>query len=363
MAEENKSRRSRWPFLLAALVLLGFAAIVLVILMIPSPKVWTDDAYVEVHTATIAPRIAGQVVAVPADDNQTVTAGQLLVQLDDRDQRTALDRATATLARDRAQFADAIATVARQPSVISQQSAQVSSIEAELGLAMANRERYRNLARTGAGTEQSRQTAEATTAQEQAELRGARASTDAAQHQLDVLRAQADADKATIGADEAAVRQAELNLSYTRVLAPLGGMITQRSVQVGDYVTPGGTAMSLVPLDRIYITANYREVALRHVLPGQHVRIHVDAYDIDLDGTVQGIAAASGAIYSPIPSENATGNFTKIVQRLPVKILVSSGQPLARLLRAGFSVETTIDTGLADVTGAQQNSDRVASAN
>ena len=362
--DEKPKRRARWPFLFAALVLFGFVGTVLAIVLTPSPNVWTDDAYVEVHTTAVAPQIAGRLVAVPVDDNQTVTAGQLLVQLDDRDQRTALAQAEATLARDRAQFADAIATVARQPSIISQQSAHSLSIEAELGLAVANRDRYRNLARAGAGTVQSRQTAEATVAQEQAELSGARASTAAAQHQLDVLRAQVDADQATIAADVAAVQQAQLNLSYTRVLAPLRGAVTERSVQVGDYVTPGGTAMLLVPLDRIYIIANYREVALRHVLPGQHVSIHVDAYNIRLDGVVQGVAPATGAIYSPVPSENATGNFTKIVQRLPVKILVSPGQKLAGLLLAGFSVETTIDTGLADVVEAQEHSSaRVTGAN
>ena len=316
------------------------------------------------HTASIAPQIAGRVTAVPVDDNQTVAAGQLLVQLDDRDERTALEQAQATLARDHARFADAIATVARQPSVINQQSAQVQSIEAQLRLATANLSRYRNLAEAGAGTVQSRQTADATVTEEQAELKGAQASTAAAQHELDVLEAEADADKATIAADQAAVRQAELNLSYTRVVAPLHGTVTERSVQDGDYVTPGGVTMMLVPLDRIYITANYREVALRHVLPGQHVSIHVDAYNIMLDGIVQGGAPATGTLFSPVPSENATGNFTKIVQRLPVKILVSAGQKLAPLLLAGFSVETTIDTGFANVVGAQaQKTSPVTEAN
>jgi membrane fusion protein (multidrug efflux system) len=134
-------------------------------------------------------------------------------------------------------------------------------------------------------------------------------------------------------------------------------------VQVGDYVNPGGVLMSLVPLDRLYIVANYRELALRHVLPGQHVRIHVDAYDVDLDGVVQGIPPASGTIFSPVPSANATGNFTKIVQRFGVKILVTPGQSLARLLRAGLSVETTIHTGLANVAGEQAHAAGRVTAN
>ncbi len=361
--KETPKRRPVWPILLALLVVASFVAIVLVIVLTPTADVWTDDAYVQVHYASVAPRIAGQVVAVAADDNDHVHASQKLVQLDDRDQRVSLETAEATLARDHAQFQDAIANVARQPSVIEQQSSQIQSLAAQLVLARQNQTRYRNLASTGAGTEQSRQSADATVAELNASIAGAHAATDAARHQLDVLRAMADADRAQIRGDEARVRQAQLTLSYTRILAPLDATVTERSVQVGDYVSPGGVLMSLVPLDRLYIVANYREVALRHVLPAQHVRIHVDAYDIDLDGVVQGIPPASGAIYSPVPPNNATGNFTKIVQRLPVKIVVTPGQDLARLLRAGFSVETTIHTGLANVAGQQAHASGRVTAN
>jgi membrane fusion protein, multidrug efflux system len=353
--DPRNKRKPRWPWVLAGLVALVFVGVVLGIILIPNPRVWTDDAYVQVHYASVAPRIAGQVTAVRVDDNDTVGASQELVQLDDRDQRTAVEESAAQLARDQAQFADTLANVARQPAVINQQDSQAASIQAQLMLSTANQKRYRNLASTGAGSEQSRQEADSVLAQQQAQLNGAKASAAAARHQLDVLKAQAEAAKATIKADEARLAQSKLNLSYTRVLAPIHAMVTQRSVQVGDYVSPGGTLMSLVPLDDLYIIANYRELALKHVLPGQHVKIHVDAYDINLDGVVQGVPPASGAIYSPIPSNNATGNFTKIVQRLPVKILVTPGQPQAKLLRAGFSVETTIDTGLADVAGAQAN--------
>ena len=353
---DASKRRPLWPVVLALVLVVTFLAIVLGIVLTPTPDVWTDDAYVQVHYASVAPRIAGQVVLVSADDNDHVAAGQSLVQLDDRDQRASLASAEAALDRDRAQFREALANVGRQPSLITQQSSQELSLQAQLGLARANQTRYRNLASTGAGTVQSRQTADAQMSQLEAEFGGAKASTEAARHQLDVLRAMADADRATIAADEAQVRQAQLNLSYTRIVAPLEATVTVRSVQVGDYVNPGGVLMSLVPLDRLYIVANYRELALRHVLPGQHVQIHVDAYNVDLDGVVQGIPPASGTIFSPVPSNNATGNFTKIVQRFPVKVLVTSGQRLARLLKAGLSVETTIHTGLANVKGEQAHS-------
>ena len=355
-AKEKPKRAPRWPFVVAALALLVFVAIVLAIELIPRSDVWTDDAYVQVHYAQISPRISGQVTAVGTDDNDTVRAGQILVQLDDRDQRTAVESAQAGLARDQAQFQDQLANVGRQPSLIAQQDSQVGAIDAQLTLARANAQRYRNLASTGAGTVQNKQSADAQLAQLEAQLRGEKASADASRHQLDVLKAQAQAARATIGSDEARLQQAQLNLSYTRVPAPLDGMVTERSVQVGDTVSAGSTLMTVIPLDRLYILANYRELAMKNVLPGQHVRIHVDAYNFDLDGVVQGIPPASGAIFSTVPPNNATGNFTKIVQRLPVKILVSPGQPLAKLLRAGLSVETTIHTHLADVRGAQMNS-------
>ncbi|MBB3173105.1 membrane fusion protein (multidrug efflux system) [Endobacter medicaginis] len=359
---DDRDRRPRWPILAAIVVLAIFIVVVLAIIFIPTSRVWTDDAYVQVHYASIAPRISGQISAIGVDDNDVVPAGRELVQLDDRDQLAAVHLAEAQLARDTAQLADRLANVDRQPSIIAQQDSQIAAIKARMIIATANQRRYATLAATGAGSQQDRQQADSQLAELQAELDGARAAAQAARHQLDVLKAQSEAARATLRADHAQLDQAQLNLSYTRIPAPVDGTIAQRSVQVGDYVGPGTTLMTVVPLDRIYIIANYREVALRHVLPGQHVRIHVDAYDIDLDGIVQGIPPSSGAVYSPIPPNNATGNFTKIVQRLPVKIEVSPGQPLARLLRAGFSVETTIETGLADVVGRQRGSDRDVTA-
>ena len=207
---------------------------------------------------------------------------------------------------------------------------------------------------TGAGTQQDRQSADANLKQVQADLTGAQASLAASQHQLDILKADQAAAEATVRQDRAALAQAQLNLSYTRITAPLDGLVGQRTVEEGDYVAPGGAIMTVMPLDAVYVEANYREVALHHVRPGQRARIHVDAYDVWLDGSVDSIAPASGATFAPVAPENATGNFTKIVQRLPVKIVVAPNQPLARLLRVGFSVEVTIHTGLEDVVGLER---------
>ncbi|MFC0407224.1 HlyD family secretion protein [Roseomonas elaeocarpi] len=346
--------RSRWPLLVALAVAILFTGGVLLYVFLPHRVVYTNDAYVTAHYATIAPRISGQVSAVLVDDNQRVTAGQLLAMIDDRDYRAALSTAEAQLERDRAQVEDVTGTIARQPAVIDQSKAQVDSTAAQLSFARANQRRYRNLASTGAGTEQDRQQADTAVQQAEATIASNRASEEAARRQVPIQEAQRRAAMATVKADEARVEQARLDLSYTRIVAPIDGMVARRSVQVGNIVAPGAAMMAVVPLDDVYVEANYREVELRHMLPGQPARIHVDAYDIDIDGVVDSISPASGAAFSPIQPNNATGNFTKIVQRLPVKIVVSPGQDLAKLLRIGFSVETYVDTGLADVSTRQQ---------
>ena len=350
----------RWPFVVVGLVVAIFAAVVLYIIFRPRPDVRTDDAYVMVHYATIAPRISGQVATVPVDDNDVVKAGQVLATLDPRDNETALASAEAAVARDRSRLDEISTTVSRQPSIIEEQQAAVASARARLAFAQADARRFGNLAATGAGTMQEHQRADTTLQQGQASLDSAVASLDAARRQLDVLKAQRSAVEATVKADEAQLEQAKLNLSYTQIPAPIDGMVGERSVQVGNYVGPGATLMTVVPLDQVYIEANYLEVDLLHVRSGQPVTIHLDAYDIDLKGTVDSVPPASGAAFAPIAPNNATGNFTKIVQRLPVKIVVTPGQPLAKLLRVGLSVETTIHTGLEDVVDEQRrSSDRV----
>jgi membrane fusion protein, multidrug efflux system len=350
----------RWPFVLVGLVMAIFAAVVLYIIFRPRPDVRTADAYVMVHYATIAPRISGQIASVAVDDNDVVKIGQVLATLDPRDNKAALASAEAAVERDRSKLDEISATVSRQPSIIEEQQAAVASARARLAFAQADARRYGNLATTGAGTMREHQEADSTLQQGQASLDSAEASLEAARRQLDVLKARRSAAEAVVKVDEAQLEQARLNLSYTQIRTPIDGMVGERSAQVGNYVGPGTTLMTVVPLDQVYIEANYLEVELRHVRSGQPVTIHVDAYDIDLNGTVDGVPPASGAAFAPIAPNNATGNFTKIVQRLPVKIAVTPGQPLAKLLRVGLSVETTIHTGLEDVVDEQRRStDRV----
>ncbi len=351
----DKKPKAIWPWILAAIVVIGFIVVVLVIIFAPTTSVWSDDAYVTAHYATIAPRVSGQVVSVDVEDNQTVRAGQVLATLDDRDFRTALANDQAMLSRDLAQAAEYAAQIARLPSQVAQSQSQVEQAAAQLDFAQQNDQRYRNLAKTGAGTLQQRQQSDMSLRQAQASLAGANAMVESTRRQLAILQAQRAAALDAARSDQAQVEQARLNLSYTRIAAPLDGVVGERSVQVGNYVAPGAALMSVVPLGRIYIIANYREVALRHMLPGQPVRIHVDAYDLVLGGVVDSVPPASGASFAPIQPNNATGNFTKIVQRLPVKITILPGQNEALLLRMGMSVETTVDTGSENVRRDQQD--------
>jgi membrane fusion protein, multidrug efflux system len=359
--EEKRGERPpkptpKWALVLAGIVALIFVGAVLWIIFRPRPDVWTDDAYVMVHYASIAPRISGQVSTVPVDDNQTVKAGQALVTLDPRDYQTAVASAEAALARDTAQLADVSANLARQPALISEQEANVASARARLAFTEPDARRYNFLAAADAGTIRQREQADSALLESKSQLDNAQAALEAARRQLHVIEAQKLAAEAVVELNKAQVRQARLNLSYTQILAPVDGMVTERSVQVGNTVAPGNTLMTVVPLRDVYIIANYREVDLAHVRPGQHVTIHVDAYNIELNGTVEGIAPASGASFAPIQPNNATGNFTKIVQRLPVKIDVDPDQALAKLLRVGLSVETTIHTALEDVVKEQRRS-------
>ena len=359
-AEDEKKKAQRkptWPWVVGGVVVLAFILVVLYLVLAPHRRQTTDDAYVTAHYSLVAPRVGGQVTEVLVTDNQAVQAGQLLMRLDDRDFLASLEQAEAARASDEARVAQSQAQLKRQPAMIAQSMAQVASARARLELSVSNAQRYQNLAATGAGTVQSRQQSAVTLRQDQASLASAEADLRAARLQLEALRADRDAARARVGADAAQVAQAQLNLGYTRITAPIAGTVDQRSIQVGNYVSPGSPVMAVVPLDDIYVLANFREVALHHMRPGQPVLIHIDTYDIDLRGIVDSLPASSGAAYSPIPPNNATGNFTKIVQRFPVKILFSPGQRLVRLVRVGMSVETTVDTLLDDVVGAQRAED------
>ncbi|OLS59292.1 HlyD family secretion protein [Pseudomonas putida] len=305
----------------------------------------TNDAYVSADYTVVAPKVSGFIKEVLVEDNQQVQAGQLLATLDDRDYQAALDAAQAQLLVARAQSADARATLERQAALIAQAEAAVKAAQAEAAFADHETTRYSRLAEQGAGTVQNAQQARSRVDQARARLANAQAALLATRKQVDILQAQVASADGQLKRAEAGLEKANLDLSYTRILAPVDGMVGERALRVGAYVNPGARLLSVVPLNHAYVVGNFQETQLTHVQPGQPVSISVDTFSGEtLRGHVQSIAPATGVTFAAVKPDNATGNFTKVVQRIPVKIVFDADQPLLERLRVGMSVEAVIDT-------------------
>ena len=305
----------------------------------------TNDAYVTADYTVVAPKVPGFIKDVLVEDNQQVSAGQLLATIDDRDYRAALDAAQAQLLVAKAQSADARATLERQASLIAQAEAAVRAAQAEMAFADHEVTRYSRLAEQGAGTVQNAQQARSRVDQARARLANAQAALVATRKQVDILTAQVASAEGQLKRAEAGVEKAQLDLSYTRITAPVDGMVGERALRIGAYVNPGARLLSVVPLQQAYVVGNFQETQLTHVQPGQSVSISVDTFSGEkLHGHVQSIAPATGVTFAAVKPDNATGNFTKVVQRIPVKIVFDDGQPLLERLRVGMSVVATIDT-------------------
>jgi membrane fusion protein, multidrug efflux system len=317
-------------------------------------EVSTDDAYVQADNTTIAPKVAGYIGAVLVGDNEHVKAGQLLARIDDRDFRVALDQAKADVAAARSSIASKQAALDAQQSIIAAARATLNVDEANQTFAEQEDSRYAKLAATGYGSVQNAQQAASRIAAARASLARDAASLDAAIKQVDLLRAELGQAQAALARDEAVQRQAELNLSYTTIISPVDGLIGNRTLRVGQYVQAGTQLMAVVPTDGSYIVANYKETQLTHVRAGQPARIRVDMFPgTVLRGHIDSLAPASGQEFALLPPDNATGNFTKVVQRIPVKITLDPGSALAAELRPGMSVYPTIETkGRAAPTAA-----------
>ncbi|HEY3791092.1 MAG TPA: HlyD family secretion protein [Bradyrhizobium sp.] len=310
----------------------------------------TDDAYVDAHSALIAPKITGYIANVAVDDNETVRAGQVLASIDPRDYQAALDEARANVAATEAAIDSLSQQIEEQKLVAEQDRQLVASDQAALVYSQQNFQRYSTLAHSGAGSVQQAQQATADIREKEAGLQHDSTAVTVAEKQIGVFEAQVAQAKANLEEQQAAERQATLNLDYTVLRAPVDGTIGARTATVGQYVQPGTQLMALVPLRDIYITANFKETQLTDVRPAQPVTISVDTFPgVMVRGHVASIAPASGEQFALLPPDNATGNFTKIVQRIPVKILVDPNDPLAGMLRPGMSVEPTIDTESAPV--------------
>ncbi|TRX73188.1 HlyD family secretion protein [Pseudomonas mangiferae] len=305
----------------------------------------TDDAYVSADYTVVAPKVSGFVTRVLVDDNQPVHAGQVLAQIDDRDYQAALAAARAQTQVAEARLQDARATLERQAALIEQAQAAVAADQAEQAFAEHELSRHERLAREGAGTVQNAQQARSRIDKARASLARSRASLLATRKQVDVLQAQVASAEGERQHAQAVLDQAQLDLAYTRVTAPIAGTVGQRALRVGAYVTPGTRLLAVVPLEQAYVVGNFRETQLTDVLPGQPVDIGVDTFSGQvLRGHVDSLAPATGVTFAAVKPDNATGNFTKVVQRIPVKIVLEPGQPLLERLRVGMSVVATIDT-------------------
>jgi len=291
----------------------------------------------------VAPQVSGTVDQVLIKDNQRVQKGDLIATIDNRDFVVALDSAKAQANSAKASVASLQAKLTYQDSLVQQAQAAVEADTASLKLAQLNLKRYTNLATDGSGTVQAREEAQAKLAIQKANLHKNQAGLAAAKQQIKILRADIEKAKAALVQAKARVVDAELKLSYTQITAPIDGIVGQKSVRVGAYVNPGSPLLVVVPLDKVFVSANYRETQLANVKVGQEVEIKVDALPGQiLRGYVDSLSPASGVSYSAIGAHNATGNFTKIVQRLPVKISLDANQPALKQLRVGMSVVPSI---------------------
>ena len=312
----------------------------------------TDDAYVGADMAIIAPKVAANVSEVPIVENQAVKEGDVLVRLDDGDYRLAVDQADAKLATQRAAIATFDAQIRAGEATAQQARAQLDASKANVAKTEADYERTKPLADKDFTSKATLDAAIAARDTARAQVKAGDAAIETADANVALLRSQRQQAEQVAKDLEVAVAKAKRDLSFTIIRAPFNGVVGNKSVQVGDYVTPGKRLAAVVPLDKVYVDANVKETQLAGIKAGDTAQVSVDALDGPaLKGTVESIAPASGSQFSLLPPENATGNFTKIVQRIPIRIAVPASESHGRL-RPGLSVVVSIDTRTAPKDGA-----------
>ena len=305
----------------------------------------TDDAYISSDISLISPKIEGYIKEVRVENNQRVTAGEVLFVIDDSDFAAKVAQASAAVASEEAMVATFATRHDYQMAMINQAAAATHSAEAEVNRANLDQERYVSLATREIAPKQRYETAAADATKAAANLLRAQAALEAEKQQLAVVDAQKREEEARLMQARATLRLAQNDLDNTVIRAPVDGVVGNRAGQTGQYVKAGTQLVSLVPLPRVYVTANFKETQLTLMRPGQPVEVSVDAYpDQVIQGHIESFAPASGAEFSLLPPDNATGNFTKIVQRVPVRVALPANGPLASLLRPGLSVVVRVDT-------------------
>ena len=299
----------------------------------------TDDAFIDARPSAISAQVAAAIIDVPVTDNEVVHPGQVLVRLDDRDYVAAQAQAKAQIAQDEALISSAEAQTTAQNATINQVSQQVTQAQAALAYSRDENQRAQTLLKQGSGTLQHAQQANSDLIQKQAALDGAQAALTQAKRQLAVYEAQREVGEAQRQQAEAQLALADANLSRTTLVAPFEGRVTQLTAAKGDYATAGQTLMQIVPL-HVWVTANFRETQLADMHPGQPATLCIDAYGKCFPGHVDSIQAGSGTAFSLLPAENATGNYVKVVQRVPVKLVFNKQSDLE--LGPGMSVTPSV---------------------
>ncbi|MBB2675864.1 UNVERIFIED_ORG: membrane fusion protein (multidrug efflux system) [Rhizobium esperanzae] len=308
----------------------------------------TDDAYIEGDIATISPKVTGYVAKVNVVANQEVKAGDVLATLDNGDYQNALDQAQAQIATERLSLQRIDAQIEGADASLAQAQAQKVALEAAVRGAEITQKRQSELQAKSVGTAADLDNANIALDQAKANLAAGDANIAAAQANITILQAQRKEAEGSVRSLEISRDKAARDLSFTVLKAPYDGVVGNRSVQEGDLVSPGQRLMALVPVRQLYIDANFKETQIQHLVPGSKVNVHVDAYDDHpIVGTVESISPASGSVFSLLPPENATGNFTKVIQRVPVRIALPQDALDSGRLRAGLSVVVDVDTRTA----------------
>jgi membrane fusion protein (multidrug efflux system) len=305
----------------------------------------TNDAYIRSDVTPLSAKVEGYVTKLAVDDFQRVRAGELLVEIDHRDYQAMVEQAEANVSGAQAAIDNVKARKAAQYAVVADAEAAVTATQADVDRTWLEANRQRELLATTFGTLQKVEQADADAKRFAATLASKRAELDDQRRQLTVFDTQEAQLRADLKARQAALDLANINLGYTQIVAPIDGVVSERGVRVGQYARTGMQVISVVPLDKVWVIANYKETQLTHVEIGQGAEIRVDTFPgVVIGGSVESISPASGSQFSLLPPDNATGNFTKVVQRIPVKISIRADNPLASRLRPGMSVEVTILT-------------------
>jgi membrane fusion protein, multidrug efflux system len=346
VAAARKSRM-RKIVLTGVVALLALAAISYGVhwLLVGRFFVSTDDAYVRANNTLLGARVSGHIAAIFPRDNALVHSGDAIFKIDDGDYRIAVDAARTRIETQQATIERIGRQVTAQESAVEQAKAQLASAEAGLKRADLDYDRQQNLSAKGFASRATFEVSEASRDQGMAGVRSARAAYEAARDNVEVTKAQQAEARAQLAELQTTLAKAERDLDFTSVRAPVDGTFSNRLVNTGDFIAVGQRLGNVVPLDDVFIDANFKETQLKRIRPGQPATVSVDAYGHrKFAGVVESISPAAGSVFTLLPPDNATGNFTKIVQRLPVRIRVPKEVARQNLLRAGMSVYATVDT-------------------